>query len=114
MWRARRLAEAPRLLRRASGSRFGPKKRDYSTIRGTVYEAHDLIKLVLVGDSGAGKTALMLRFVRDQFVTSTRATVGMDFCTRQLAVDAMQARPAGGAGLETASSALASSSLGAM
>lgn len=51
----------------------------------------DMIKLVIVGDSGVGKTCLMLRFVKDEFASSTRATIGMDFCTRQLAVDVMQA-----------------------
>jgi small GTP-binding protein len=33
----------------------------------------------------------MLRFVKDEFVSSTRATIGMDFCARQLAVDLLQA-----------------------
>jgi len=49
----------------------------------------DIVKIVVVGDSGTGKTCLMLRFTKDEFVTSTRATIGMDFCTRQLAVDVM-------------------------
>ena len=31
----------------------------------------------------------MLRFVKDEFVTSTRATIGMDFLTRQLGVDVL-------------------------
>jgi len=51
----------------------------------------DMIKLIIVGDSGVGKTCLMLRFIKDEFVTSTRATVGMDFCTRQLSVDLLSA-----------------------
>lgn len=38
----------------------------------------DMIKLVIVGDSGVGKTCLMLRFIKDEFVTSTRATIGME------------------------------------
>ena len=46
-----------------------------------------LLKVIILGDSGVGKTCLMTRFVKDEFVTSTRATIGMDFCTRQLAVD---------------------------
>ena len=37
----------------------------------------DMIKLIIVGDSGVGKTCLMLRFIKDEFVTSTRATVGI-------------------------------------
>ena len=53
----------------------------------SVDETLDLIKLVIVGDSGVGKTCLMLRFVRDEFVTSTRATIGMDFLSRQVRSD---------------------------
>ena len=34
----------------------------------------DMIKLIIVGDSGVGKTCLMLRFVKDEFVSSTRAS----------------------------------------
>jgi len=49
----------------------------------------DIIKIVIVGNSGVGKTCLMLRFVKDEFVTSTRATIGMDFCTRQLAINSL-------------------------
>jgi len=57
----------------------------------TADETLDMIKLIIVGDSGVGKSCLMLRFVKDEFVSSTRATIGMDFCTRQLAVDVLQA-----------------------
>ena len=62
----------------------------------TIDEALDLVKIVLVGNSGVGKTSLMLRFVQDRFVTATRSTVGMDFSTRQLSVDMMHVccRPA--------------------
>ena len=55
----------------------------------------DLIKIVIVGDSGVGKSCLMLRFVKDEFVTSTRATIGMDFCTRQLVVDLLSSKNEG-------------------
>ena len=51
----------------------------------------DLIKVVIVGDSNVGKSCLMRRFTDDQFVSSTRATIGMDFATRVLSVDALQA-----------------------
>ena len=59
--------------------------------RVSIDDTLDMIKLVIVGDSGVGKTCLMLRFVKDEFVTSTRATIGMDFCTRQLTVDLLSA-----------------------
>jgi len=59
--------------------------------RVTIDETHDLIKVVLTGDSGVGKTCLMVRFVKDEFESSTKATIGMDFCTRNLNVDVLQA-----------------------
>ena len=59
--------------------------------RVSVDDTVDMIKLIIVGDSGVGKSCLMLRFIKDEFVTSTRATVGMDFCTRQLSVDLLTA-----------------------
>ena len=62
-----------------------------SQARVSMDDTLDMIKLVIVGDSGVGKTCLMVRFVKDEFVSSTRATIGMDFCTRQLAVDVLQA-----------------------
>ena len=57
----------------------------------SVADTHDLVKIVLVGDSGTGKSCLMVRFVKGEFVTSTRATIGMDFATRQIPVSVMHA-----------------------
>jgi len=59
--------------------------------RVTIDETLDLIKIVLVGDSGVGKTCVMIRFMKDEFQSSTRATIGMDFGTRQLSVDTLTA-----------------------
>ena len=77
-----------RLVRRENECR--PSFAAFSK-RLTVDDAHELVKLVLVGDAGVGKSCLMIRFVRDEFVSSTKSTVGMDFCARQLAVDALRA-----------------------
>ena len=72
----------------ASGRR---SQASISGARMSMDDTLDMIKLVIVGDSGVGKTCLMLRFVKDELVSSTRATIGMDFCTRQLSVDVLQA-----------------------
>ena len=40
-----------------------------------------------------GKSCVMHRFIKDEFASSTRATIGMDFCTRQLGVDVLQVCP---------------------
>ena len=38
-----------------------------------------LIKLLLIGDSGVGKSCLLLRFSDDQFTPSFITTIGIDF-----------------------------------
>ena len=77
-----------RVVQRPSGR---GRSRSSVSRRLSVDDTLDLIKVIIVGDSGVGKTCLMVRFVKDEFVSSTRATIGMDFCTRQLAVDVLQA-----------------------
>jgi GTPase SAR1 family protein len=41
-------------------------------------------KIVLVGNSGVGKSALLLRFVDDKFTHDTFSTIGVDFRFRTL------------------------------
>ena len=43
-------------------------------------EEYDIIfKLVLIGDSGVGKTNILSRYVRDEFSIETKSTVGVEF-----------------------------------
>ncbi|KAK9156268.1 hypothetical protein Sjap_003748 [Stephania japonica] len=44
-------------------------------------------KLVLLGDVGAGKSSLVLRFVKGQYVDFQESTVGAAFFSQTLAVD---------------------------
>ena len=40
------------------------------------------LKIIVVGDSGVGKTCLLNRFCYDKFEANTAPTVGCDFCTK--------------------------------
>jgi len=46
-----------------------------------------LFKVVLIGDSGVGKSNLLSRFTRNEFNLETKSTIGVEFATRSLTVD---------------------------
>jgi Ras-related protein Rab-1A len=49
---------------------------------------HDfLFKLLIVGESGVGKTCMLLRFADNQFEENFLSTIGVDFKVRELDVD---------------------------
>ena len=41
-----------------------------------------VIKIVAIGDSGAGKTNIITRFTQDQFSETSRSTIGVEFMAR--------------------------------
>ncbi|KAM3873303.1 protein ENTREP3 [Diretmus argenteus] len=46
-----------------------------------------LFKLLLIGDSGVGKTCLIIRFAEDNFNTTYISTIGIDFKVKTIDVD---------------------------
>ncbi|KAJ3671020.1 hypothetical protein LUZ60_008446 [Juncus effusus] len=55
------------------------------------YRAEDdydyLFKVVLIGDSGVGKSNLLSRFTKNEFSLESKSTIGVEFATRSLNID---------------------------
>lgn len=43
--------------------------------------------VIVIGDSGVGKTNLLLRFVKNEFEYETHPTIGIDFTTKTVELD---------------------------
>lgn len=46
-----------------------------------------LFKLVLIGDSGVGKSNLLSRFTKNEFNLESKSTIGVEFATKTLKVE---------------------------
>jgi len=46
-----------------------------------------LVKIVIVGESGVGKSSLLKRFADDEFMPSYISTIGVDFAIRSVDID---------------------------
>lgn len=57
-------------------------ERGRENIRLTEY-----LLVVLIGDSGVGKTNLLGRFTRNEFNLESKSTIGVEFATRSIQVD---------------------------
>uniref|UniRef100_A0A452ZWV6 Uncharacterized protein n=4 Tax=Triticinae TaxID=1648030 RepID=A0A452ZWV6_AEGTS len=75
----------PPAARRRRGRRRRPEGREMA------YRAEDdydyLFKVVLIGDSGVGKSNLLTRFTRNEFSLESKSTIGVEFATRSIHVD---------------------------
>uniref|UniRef100_A0A671PH99 Ras-related protein Rab-18-B-like n=2 Tax=Sinocyclocheilus TaxID=75365 RepID=A0A671PH99_9TELE len=50
------------------------------------------LKILIIGESGVGKSSLLLRFTDDTFDPEIGATIGVDFKVKTLAVDGNKAK----------------------
>jgi len=46
-----------------------------------------LLKVILLGDSGVGKSSLMNQYVHEKFTAEYKATIGADFLTKHLIIE---------------------------
>lgn len=51
-----------------------------------------LFKIVIIGDSGVGKSNLLSRYSRNEFNPNSRATIGVEFQTQSLAIDGREVK----------------------
>jgi len=58
-----------------------------STLSSESGKYDDLVKIVLLGDTGVGKSCLLLRFAEDTFTNSFISTIGIDFKVKTINVD---------------------------
>ncbi len=54
-------------------------------------EEYDMMfKILLLGDSGVGKSSLLLRYTKNQFMSDMRSTIGVEFGIKYLTLDNLQ------------------------
>eukprot|EP01087_Luapelamoeba_hula_P009970 TRINITY_DN260_c0_g1_i1.p2 TRINITY_DN260_c0_g1~~TRINITY_DN260_c0_g1_i1.p2 ORF type:complete len:203 (-),score=36.51 TRINITY_DN260_c0_g1_i1:154-762(-) len=46
-----------------------------------------LLKIIVLGESGVGKTSLLIRYVENRFTLNTKSTIGANFLTKRMEVD---------------------------
>ncbi|KAH1108998.1 hypothetical protein J1N35_012766 [Gossypium stocksii] len=51
------------------------------------HEYDYLFKIVLIGDSGVGKSNILSRFTRNEFCLESKSTIGVEFATRTVQVE---------------------------
>jgi small GTP-binding protein len=56
------------------------------------YDYDCLFKVLLIGESGVGKTALLLRLCDNVFCSSHLSTIGIDFKIKTMSVDGKRAK----------------------
>lgn len=51
-----------------------------------LYFVQCFVTVVLIGDSGVGKSSLLSRFTRNEFNLESKSTIGVEFATRSIEV----------------------------
>lgn len=51
-------------------------------------EDYDIIfKVILIGDSGVGKSNILLKYIKNEFQQESKATVGVEFASRGYVIE---------------------------
>jgi len=81
--RRRPAREARRSRSRGEGAWHGGRRRGSRAATSTTTSSN---KVVLIGDSGVGKSNLLSRFTKNSFALDSKSTIGVEFATRTLQV----------------------------
>ncbi|XP_040826017.1 ras-related protein Rab-11A isoform X1 [Ochotona curzoniae] len=69
-----------------AGSPGNPLRGEELLLRDVLGKGHCTV-VVLIGDSGVGKSNLLSRFTRNEFNLESKSTIGVEFATRSIQVD---------------------------
>lgn len=69
------------------GENSAPHKKKNSTKYMKTKQYDFSFKIVLIGDSGVGKSCILMRFADDKFNENFYATIGVDFRFKNLEID---------------------------
>lgn len=72
-----------KLLKIDAGTELNPLSPKFQS----PYNQISLFSVVLIGDSGVGKSNLLSRFTRNEFNLESKSTIGVEFATRSIDVD---------------------------
>ena len=62
-----------------------------SNQKAVLTEEYDLMfKILLLGDSGVGKSSLLLRYTKNEFISDLRSTIGVEFALKYITIDNFQ------------------------
>jgi len=64
-----------------------PEPSGSPTTTRTPYAENEVMKVLLVGDSGVGKTSVLMRYTENTFSESSISSIGADFKIRNIPVD---------------------------
>ena len=79
-------------------AKSSPRATSFKELENEVYDY--IFKVVIVGESGVGKSSLIKRFCDESFSLDLKPTIGVEFESKTLAIDSsvvkVQVREAGG------------------
>ena len=61
-----------------------PSSENSSSLNSSFNIKETITKIIIVGNEGVGKTSLLGRYLKDEFITNVRPTIGMDIFSKKI------------------------------